>query len=100
MKKRFNHYTLLSSQIFECGVVSSRSFNCDNLNRVVPRIVPYPLGSNFNLERRYLHYRKVEDNSTLYEVATMITDFNPNLINFYPKLAVVITWIMDGATKV
>ena len=33
------------------------------------------------------------DNTTLDEVTTMITDFNPNLTNFYPTLAVVITSI-------
>ena len=35
------------------------------------------------------------DNTTLSEVTTIITDFNPNFTNFYPTLAVVITLILD-----
>ena len=35
------------------------------------------------------------DNTTLSEVTTMITDFNPNFTNFYPTLAVVNTLILD-----
>ena len=35
------------------------------------------------------------DNTTLDEVTTMITDFNPNFTNFYPTLAVVITLILE-----
>ena len=94
---------LFQLQIFECGVISPGNFSCGNLpnsssNNTVPLIVPYLLSrNNFHSTRRYhtFHYRKAVDNTTLDEVTTMITDFNPNLTKFYPTLAVVITLILD-----
>ena len=40
------------------------------------------------------------DNTTLDKVATMITDFNQDFTNFYPTLAVIITWILDDNNQV
>ena len=87
-------------QIFECGVISPGSFNCDNSpSNTLPSIVPYLLlRSNFHPTVRYhiiFHCRKAVDNTTLSEVTTRITGFNPNLTDFYPTLAVVTTLIMD-----
>lgn len=39
-----------------------------------------------------LHYRVVEDNDTLSEVAAITTEFNSNLTHYKPTLAVVATW--------
>ena len=56
---------------------------------IVPHIILHGLWRYFGI----VHYRIAVDNTTLDEVTTMITDFNPNLTNFYPTLAVVITSI-------
>ena len=59
-------------------------------------IVPHTLlRDGFWRYYQIVHYRIAVDNTTLDEVTTMITDFNPNLANFYPTLAVVITSIDD-----
>ena len=39
-----------------------------------------------------LHYRVTEDKATLTIIDTMIEEFNPNLTDFQPALAVVTTW--------
>ena len=106
MKKNLpiTHMLLFQLQIFECGVISPGNFNCDDLpnspSDTLPMIVPYFIPRIVLDTAIYhiLHYRKAVDNTTLDEVTTMITNFNPNLTKFHPTLAVVITSIFDSYT--
>ena len=45
-----------------------------------------------------MYYRNTSDLSTLDKVVSIITENNPNLSGYQPKLAVVVTWMLEAVS--
>lgn len=96
MSYTHNFFVQYSIQVSTNGLLSFTSSFMGELMVAFPfsgSALIAPLWTNFTFATSgTIYYRVTEDTATLALVADMITDMNPDLADYEPSLAIVVTW--------